>query len=107
MANTVKMVQNDTAPDINFTIKRSGSAVDLTGATVAFKIKDTSTSSRTNDGHDSCTITNQTGGACKYVFTTGDIPNATTYNCDLEITYSNGKVETSPGFVNIVARAEV
>lgn len=107
MASTIKMVQNDTAPDINFTIKRSGTAVDLTGATVLLKIQDTSTGLRTNDANNECTLVSATAGTCKYMFTAGDLPNATTYNCDLEITYSGGQVETAPNYVTIIAREEV
>ena len=102
----LKYVQNDTSPSIDFTVTRAGSAVDLTGATVKFKIKRDDTASRTNDSNNTCTLTSATGGLCNYAFTSGDLPAATTYSCDLEITHASGKVETRPQVVQIKARAE-
>lgn len=103
---TLKYVQNDTAPSIDFTVTRAGSAVDLTGATVKFKIKRDDTDARTNDSNNTCTVNSATGGTCTYAFTSGDLPAATTYSCDLEITHASGKVETNPQVVKIVAREE-
>jgi hypothetical protein len=104
---TLKYVQGDTAPDITFTVTRSGAPVDLTGATVQFKILNQNTNSRTNDAHNTCTISSPaTAGICTYSLQLGDLPDATTYSCDLVITYSGGKEETSPSAIIIIARAE-
>lgn len=102
----VNMVQNDTAPSLPFTIKRSGIAVDLTGATVKLLIHDNTTNVRTNDATNGCVIgTPATGGTCTYNFTSTDLPDATSYNCDLQITYPSTKVETAFDIVVINARA--
>lgn len=103
---TLKYVQGDTAPSIDFTVTRAGSAVDLTGATVKFKISRDDTSTRTNDAANTCTVVSATGGTCTYDFSSGDLPVAGTYSCDLEITHSSGAVETNPQNVKIVAREE-
>lgn len=105
MAN-VNMVQNNTAPSLPFTIKRSGVAVDLTGATVKFLIHDNVTGLRTNDSANSCVLgTPNTSGTCTYNFNVTDLPDAGSYSCDLQITYPSGKVETSFDIVVINARA--
>lgn len=106
MSTVLKYVQNDTAPSINFIIKRDGAVVDLTGATVKFKIKNNTNGSRTNDANNTCTLITPTAGTCRYDFSAGDLSAATTYNCDLEITYSGGSVETQYNVIVITARAE-
>lgn len=102
----VNMVQNNTAPSLPFTIKRAGALVDLTGSTVRFMIHDNSTNARTNDAANTCVLgTPATGGICTYNFGATDLPDATSYNCDLQITYPSGKIETSFDIVVINARA--
>ena len=102
----VNMVQSNTAPSLPFTIKRSGAVVDLTGATVKFLIHNNTTNLRTNDTANTCVLgTPATGGTCTYNFLATDLPDATSYNCDLQITYPSAKVETSFDIVVINARA--
>lgn len=103
---SIKMVQNDTAPTLTINVKRAGTVVDLTGSTVKFKIKNTTSGSRTNDAANTCTLTSPTAGVCTYTFNTGDIPSAATYEADVEITYASGKVETPFEPVTISVRAE-
>ena len=103
---SVNMVQNNTAPSLPFTIKRAGVLVDLTGASVKFLIHDNGTNARTNDAANACVLgTPTTGGTCTYNFNATDLPDATSYNCDLQITYPSGKIETSFDIVVINARA--
>lgn len=93
MSQLITLRKNDTAPNLPISCSRNGSAIDLTGATVKFKIANED-GSRTNDAHNECTVTSATGGTCTYDLETGDIPTAGTYTGDVEITYSNGEVET-------------
>lgn len=104
---TFKYVQNDTAPDMVINITRQGvGAVDLTGASVDFRILDPDSNSITNTGHTPCTIVSATGGQVKYVFQTGDLPAAKTYQADVVITWASGKEETAYAAVPINVRAE-
>lgn len=105
---TLNYVQNDTAPGITFNVTRSGKAVDLTGATVKFKIQDPDDLTETNAAHNTCTIVlPATNGQCTYAILAGDIPNAKVYQCDLSITWANSTVETSyqQVFLNVRAAA--
>lgn len=90
----IEMVQSDTSPDVTFNVKRGGQIVNLTGCTVKFLIKDTRTKMRTNDGHNTCEIISASEGQCVYSWQTNDLPNASIYECDFRITFSDGKEET-------------
>jgi hypothetical protein len=108
MAYKVKMVQNDTAPPIDFVVTNAdGTPFVLTGGTARFKIKNLQSGSITNGAHQTCQLTDPANGKCRYIFETGDIPDAGTYMCDLEVTDSNAKVQTIPDIVQLVVRAEV
>lgn len=104
---TINMVQNDTAPNLVMTVKRGSTAVDVTGAAVAFKIQRPDTLVLTNTGHNTCTLTTPTSGIVTYTFQTSDLPVAGAYTCDLEITYGSGKIETGFEPIIINVRAEV
>lgn len=105
MANIIRMTAGDTAPARVFNLKINGTAVDVTGATVKFKIKNDTTGSRTNDAANTCVLTTPTAGVVTYNFLTGDVPSEGTYTCDLEVTYATGKIQTF-GHPVIVADAE-
>ena len=63
--------------------------------------------SRTNDAHNACTLTAPTLGQCTYVMTAGDLPLPGTLNCDVEVTFASGKIETWNKYLTIIVRAEV
>lgn len=97
----IQTYQNDTAPDLTFTITREdGSIVDLTGATVTFIIENPVThmytNSPNNDKVDTCVITNPTGGVCVYSWNSGgtDTPNVGLYPANIKIEYADDTVET-------------
>lgn len=102
-SNTITLRKGDTAPNIPITCTRSGSAINLTGATVRFIISDPN-GSRTNSSHSTCTITSATAGTCTYDLASGDIPTAGTYRGDVEITYAGGEVETQTNSVILVVK---
>lgn len=109
MAQTIYMVQNDTGPPVEFEAKNpDGTARDLTGATVRFKIKHPTNGTRTNDTgtQNQCVITDAVNGKCRYDFAAGQVPDVGMYNCDLEITDSAGRVETEYKITRIKVRAE-
>lgn len=95
MATNIYMVEGDTAPDRTFNITRSGTAVDLSSATVKLVITDTSTGLVTNAGHQDCDITAPaTGGVVTYIFATGDIASPNVHFGDIIATYGSGQIET-------------
>lgn len=99
------MVEDDTAPDRVFTIKRDGVVVNLTGATVALILRDTSTQLITNTGHQACIVNvDPTTGIVTYSFATGDVGTANVHLGDLQITYSDGKIETEYDYICIHVR---
>lgn len=104
----IYMVQNDTNPPVEFTIQNDdGTPYDLTGCTVRFKIKNNATGLVTNTSHQVVLIDDEPQGICHYNFALGDVPNAGSYTCDLEITDAGSRVQTEYAVTEIVARAEV
>lgn len=101
----LRYVQGDTQPNPKFRVRRAGDPVDLTDATVKFIIRKRG-GSVTNTGHQTCTLTDADSGKCTYDLQTNDLPDAATYDCDLQITYLNGEIETSPRKIVITARAQ-
>lgn len=100
--------RNDTAPSITNNFTRSGSVVDITGATVKFKIMD-STGTPVNSANNACVVVSATSGQVRYDPSATDFANAGTLSGEFEITYNTGKIETWPNkeYVNIVVTADV
>lgn len=88
----ISTVQGNTAPPLLLTAKRSGTAIDVTGATVDIIIAKGNV--QTNTGHTLCTIVTPTSGIVSYTPQAGDFATPGTYKADLRVTYSNGTIET-------------
>lgn len=97
---TIKWTQGDSAPDQPFIIKQNRTALNLTGASVKFKIGRSDTLAQINAGHDTCTITSATLGAVTYPLVSSDTATAGSFTGELEVTFSTGKVQ-STGKVDI------
>lgn len=99
--------QNDTSPAIKAFIKDSSeSAINLSGADVKLHIKEV--------GGDTLlvkqmTIINAATGEVQYQWITGDTSEPATYNAEIQVTYSDGKIETFPnnGYFTITITAEL
>ena len=79
--------QNDTSPTLSVVIAdSSGTAINITGASVLFTLK-------TNA---SATITNASGGAVSYTFSTSDTDTAGLFQGEFQVTFSGGAIETFP-----------
>lgn len=102
---TIYTFVNDTAPAVTFNISREGVTgfVDLSGATVNLYIQNPLTKQRTNTGHSACTVTNATGGQCKYFWHTGDVPVEGIYNATLKITYPDTTQESAPVQIEVAS----
>jgi len=103
------LVQSDTAPQVKAIITRSdtGAVVDMTGATVRmyFRAKTSTnvlfTSTAANVGD------NFSNGIAVFIFTAGQLNQPEGYyQGEIEITYSNGTVETIFDLLSFYIRAD-
>lgn len=98
MAFTLK--QNDTSPSIQATLKdASGSAVDISGATVKFHMKSIDGTLKIDEA---ATVVNASGGVVKYDWTSADTDVVGTYYAEFQVSYADLTVETFPNSGNIV-----
>lgn len=90
---TLKLIKGDTQFSIGFTITESDgtTAVDLTNATVIFKVG--SYSSTLFSGE--CTVTDAEAGQCSYTVLDDELSSAGNYRGELQITWDSGKVLTA------------
>lgn len=88
---TINTVEQNTAPPLDLTAQRSGTAINLAGCTINLVI--TLSGVQTNTGHTGCTIVNSATGLVSYVRQSTDTPTAGIYLCDLIVTYSDTTVE--------------
>lgn len=103
---SIKIVQNDTKPYLEFEITQDGAPVDLTGATVKFYMKD-ATSGLVKINGASCSITDATKGKCRYVWTSSDTNTVSTYLGEVEIIFPDGKIQTGYKQITIVIRDDI
>lgn len=95
-ATTIK--KGDRLPVLSATLKSGGSAIDLTGAGVVFRMTSGAT---TVTG--TCTIVDATAGRVEYPWASGDTDVAGQYRGEFVITHSDGKLQTLPshGYLKI------
>lgn len=93
MSHKIVTVQGNTSPDLAITLWREGQPINLTGVTAVILILTGSTGSVTNTGHQTCTVTDATGGKISYSVTTGDFATAGNYSGEVQVTFASGKVE--------------
>ena len=103
---SVKIVQNDTRPPLEFTLTQDGAPVDLTGATVKFYMKDSVTGSVKING-STCVITDATKGKCRYNLTGSDTDTVGTYLGEVEVTFPDSKIQTGFKQLSIVIRDDI
>jgi hypothetical protein len=100
---SIKIVQNDTKPYLEFEITQDGTPVDLTGATVKFYMKDAVSGSIKINGA-TCSITDAVNGKCRYVWQSGDTNTIGTYLGEVGVTFPDGKIQTGYKQITIVIR---
>lgn len=103
---SIKIVQNDTKPYLEFEITQDGTPVDLTGSTVKFYMKNADTGSVKING-SLCSITDATKGKCRYVWAAGDTNTVGTYLGEVEVTFPDTKIQTGYKQVTIVIRDDI
>lgn len=101
------MKRGDTAPSLRATLRNpDGTAVDLTGATVRFLMRDR-TSGTVRVG--SAAIVTAASGIVQYDWQSADTATAGTYDAEFEATFPGGKIETFPnnGFFQVVLQGDI
>ena len=95
--------RNDRQPAISATLKdASGAAVNLTGATVRFKLRSRGASAAKVDA--AATITNAAGGQVRYAWAAGDLDTAGLFDAEFEVTFGDGTTETFPNDRHLVVQ---
>jgi hypothetical protein len=106
--STFYIKQNDTAPSIQMTLTDpAGDPVDLTSAaSVNFHMKEAGQSIKIEGA---ATIVDANLGTVKYDWAAGDTDTPGTYQCEVEITYSDSTVQTVPndGYGTVIVTEEL
>lgn len=103
---SIKIVQNDTRPPLDFSLTQDGAPVDLTGCTVKFYMKNSTTGSVKINGA-TCAITDAIKGKCRYNWTGSDTDTVGTYLGEVEVTFADSKIQTGFKQLSIVIRDDI
>lgn len=99
----IVLVKNNTKPDLTLVLKRGGVAVNLTGATIAFKLKKPSGATLTK----SMTIQGDPiKGKVACSWGAGDLDEAGEHTGEVVVTFSGGAVQNSKYALPVYVRAE-
>ena len=119
-SDTIKLVTGDTEPVLTLTLKDSNSAasgktldennaetweaIDLTGAAVKLRMR--AVGSTTVKNTLNCTISDATAGKVTTNFPTGTLDTAGTFEGEVEITFSDGGIQTLQDLIKFKVRAD-
>lgn len=103
---TIKIVQNDTRPPLEFDITQDGKSVNLTGATVKFYMKNADTGAVKINGA-ACTVTDAVKGKCRYSWQASDTNTVGTYSGEVEVTFPDSSIHTGYKQMTIVVRDDI
>lgn len=102
------ITKNDTAPPIQATLKAGtpAAAVDLTGASVQFHMKDAAGVVKVDAA---ASITDATAGEVEYAWQVGDTDTAGRFQAEWEVTFPDATVRTfpTPGVTTVVIHGEI
>lgn len=94
LALPMRIKRNDTAPAFLATLRDgAGAAVDLTGATARFVMRDSEGATKVSAA---ATITAPAAGRVQYSWVAGDTDTVGTYAAEVEITFADATVQTFP-----------
>lgn len=100
MALDFGIKQNDTKEVIQITCTdSSGAAVNVTGASISFKMKKPGSS--TLKVNAAGAIVTAASGIIKYVWATGDTDTAGEYEAEFQVTFSDSSIQTFPNGGNL------
>lgn len=100
--------QNDTAPILLVSLKDGNdAAVDLTGATVTFKMRPVAQTTVKTDA--AAIIHNADGGQVRYEWVAADTNTVGSYEAEFQVTFVDGKIETFPNsdFIRITITDDI
>lgn len=100
--STFYIKQNDTTPSIRATLENgNGDAVDLTGATVRFHMREIGQTTVTTDASAVLVTANQ--GVVQYNWVADDTDAIGSFQGEFEVTYGDGTIETFPnnGYIRV------
>ena len=80
----------DTSPDLTGTCTSNGVAANITGATLALHLKKPDNTVVTKAG----VIVSGSAGTLSYSWLTNDLDQAGAWSVEVQVTYSNGKIQT-------------
>ena len=103
---SIKIVQNDSRPPLEFSLTQDGAPVNLTGCTVKFYMKNATTGSVKINGV-ACTVTDALKGKCRYSWTGSDTDTVGTYLGEVEVTFADGKIQTGYKQLSIIIRDDI
>jgi hypothetical protein len=88
------LIRNDKGFDLLFQIlKANNTPVDISTATVTFKMAKSGASS--NKINQTCTVTDGPNGKCKYPIRDGDLTEEGTYLAELQVAFTPEIVQTA------------
>jgi hypothetical protein len=104
----IYLVEDNTAPTIDLTLKRDGTVINLTNATsVILTIQNRETAAITNTGHQTCAITGLLTGQVQYAIQAVDFPTKGAYLGEIKITYTTGEVEILYEQLHVTVRKKI
>jgi hypothetical protein len=119
-SQTLNLVAGDTLPELTFTLKDSSSAasgktldendsstwgaINISGGSVKLRIRELG--STTVKSTLSCTITDGTNGKVATNFPSGTLDKAGTFEGELEMTFSNGGIQTVYDLIKLKVRGD-
>jgi hypothetical protein len=107
MSELFNIKRNDTGPSIAGILERpSGTAVNISGATVRFKMRDASKASVVNAV---ATVFDGSAGSVRYDWDAADTEDAGLFEAEWEVTYSDSTIETFPndGFIPVYITEDI
>lgn len=119
-SETLKLVTGDTLPELTFTLKNSHTAasgqtldpnnsdtwapINVTGATVKFRLRELGSTAVKSTL--TCTLTAPSNGEVATNFPAGTLDTAGTFEGEIEITFSNGNIQTVYDLVKLKVRSD-
>ncbi len=117
-SDTINLVVGDTLPELVFNLKDSNAAaagkvldetdsttwgaINVTGATVRLRIRKLGTTTVLSTL--TCTVTDGSNGAVATNFPAGTLATSGTFEGEIEITFSNGNVQTVYDLIKLKVR---
>jgi len=107
----LKMVRNDTKPDLVYTIlyaegPNKDGPFDITGCTLEFFLRKRGATTIKNTGHTTTSIVDAEAGLGKYSWASDDLDEEGRYTGELEVTFVDTTKQTIYDEVEFVVRAD-